>query len=155
MAQVILTRTLRTCLKEEWKLSFLKKKIIPCFVDEIVQRMGCALTIQLHRLTLFRCIKEKTLLVAVWRKLQTASLAIWLNFSRSHKISMPYFDWLLYIFNKMWHYHTVNINCLKQISFSLKIRKNGQNINKFQIQEKNMTHLKDISYGWNEYWMVT
>lgn len=74
--------------------------LIPCFVDEIVQRMGCALTIQLHRLTLFRCIKEKTLLVALWRKLQTASLAIWLNFSRSHKISMPYFDWLLYIFNK-------------------------------------------------------
>lgn len=46
------------------KALFLEKKN-PCFVDEIVQRMGCALTIQLHRLTLFRCIKEKTLLVAV------------------------------------------------------------------------------------------
>lgn len=47
------------------KALFLEKKIIPYFVDEIVQRMGCALTIQLHSLTLFRCIKEKTLLVAV------------------------------------------------------------------------------------------
>lgn len=58
---------------------FLKQKIIPCFwMKWFKGAYGIDNTITPSYV------------------IQTHQRAIWLDFSRSHKISMPYADWLLY-----------------------------------------------------------